>query len=280
MKYLILLSPLTIQANTSKNDAFTITMQNLANEETPTFRKYTQIVDLIWHKLENHENFNIDNLYISDDKKNLKKNLVAMIENYGCHCFPTNKSLVGGKGAPRDALDNACRALSRCHKCVEMDFLDEDTFEPICQPDTDGYKYTLVEENREIICEESPRHHVCTNRQCQCDRQFAETVFDLFTNQNQGEGVSDWNFNPSFWLNNRYIKEMNNSGLDNQLFDFESSCATTNEKSSANDACCGDYPLRRPYSSSKKQCCNNLVIHPLFKECCEEGAAELGSGCF
>lgn len=44
------------------------------------------------------------------------KQLVKMIQNYGCHCFPGLSRAAGGAGAAQDAYDELCRDLARCHK--------------------------------------------------------------------------------------------------------------------------------------------------------------------
>ena len=40
---------------------------------------------------------------------------------YGCHCFTQGKT-VGGFGKAVDEIDAACLKLSKCHKCLVLEF--------------------------------------------------------------------------------------------------------------------------------------------------------------
>merc|ERR1711990_1183667 len=73
---------------------------------------------MAYHKLEGNANFMVETVH---DGKNKRKNFAYMLQGYGCHCFPNGKASVGGKSKPVDALDEACRALYRCHKCVDIE---------------------------------------------------------------------------------------------------------------------------------------------------------------
>merc|ERR1712096_379842 len=48
--------------------------------------------------------------------------MVKRISNYGCHCFPGSSRSAIGYGAAVDQIDEACRSLQQCHKCVDIDF--------------------------------------------------------------------------------------------------------------------------------------------------------------
>ena len=192
------------------------------------------------------------------------RQLHKKIQNYGCHCFPNFKSTIGGKGKPVDQLDEVCRSLFRCYRCIDI---ESDEYGS-CDTNQGGYKYGLLENeggSRDINCDtmfnKSP---MCKTHQCQCDRQFADSLAALF------EDGSNWAYNPDYWLNPKYVKRAEANG--DPIFDKNASCDAV--ASPPADQCCGaDYPFKIPYDSQNRECCAAAYKSYDFfaQECCDDG---------
>lgn len=255
-------SQILAQMNELQKDNMDSVFQILENEMEQ--RKFSAIVDMAYHKLEDHPNFLVDMVHAS---KNKRKNFSYMLQGYGCHCFPNNKSTVGGKGKPVDALDEACRALYRCHKCVDIESPGE------CDVDNGGYKYQL-NDNGAIGCASTDKAPQCKEDQCSCDRKFAETVYDLWV----GAG-STWSYNADNWLNPRYVKMAEDNGLP--IFDKDATCVMGANVTP--NACCGDnFPNKVPYNSDVKECCSVVAksYNAATDVCCDDGVQSAARGCF
>jgi len=217
---------------------------------------------MAYHKLDGHPKFNVDSVNAA---RNTRKNFSYMLQDYGCHCFPNHKSIAGGRGKPKDALDEACRALYRCHKCVDIESPGECDFDG-------GYKYTL-KANGDVGCSASDKFPECKTHQCQCDREFADTVFDLWTGD-------DWTYDPNLWLNPRYVKEAEDAG--DPIFDFDNQCQMGFNQTP--DACCGSaFPFKVPYNSAEFSCCSEVSkpYNSGINECCGvDGVKNIADGCF
>jgi len=237
-----------------ENDTADQTVAELAASEEPDEKKFQSIIDMTFHKLENHPDFLP--ILKESDSWSKRKAFQKMMSNYGCHCFPTHKSTIGGKGVPVDELDEACRSLYRCHKCINI----EDPGS--CDTDEGGYKYGL-EAAGNINCDVSPSSkRDCQFNQCKCDAHFAQTVFELWTN-------GAWSYNANYWTNGRYIKNAERDGL--AVFDPAISCVMGMNVTP--DACCGsDYPNKVPYNQGQRDCCVSAVAtyNPVTHQCCEK----------
>ena len=254
------------QAN-STNTSFTETMTDIDNQVEQ--KKFSNIIDMAYHKLENNIKFQlILQLNTANPTRNARKNFSYMVSNYGCHCFPNFKSTIGGKGKPVDQLDEVCRSLFRCYRCIDI---ESDEYGS-CDTNQGGYKYGLLENddgngnvNRDINCDtmfnKSP---MCKTHQCQCDRQFADSLAALF------EDGSNWAYNPDYWLNPKYVKRAEANG--DPVFDKNASCDAV--ASPPADRCCGaDYPFKIPYDSQNRECCEsaNKSYDFFAQECCDDG---------
>lgn len=249
----------TIMAQNDLIDATFLDLDEVLDE-----RKFSAIVDMAYHKLENHPDFLVEYVHAS---KNKRKNFAYMLQGYGCHCFPAQKSTVGGKGKPVDALDEACRALYRCHKCVDIESPG------VCDLDNGGYKYQL-NAGGDIGCATPDKTPQCKSDQCSCDRHFADTVFDLWV----GAG-STWTFNADYWLNQRYVKNAEDNGI--AVFDRDATCVMGANVTP--NACCGDaFPNKVPYNSDMKECCGVAAkpYNAATDVCCANGVQSAARGCF
>ena len=151
------------------------------------------------------------------------------LQNYGCHCFPGNTRIAGGKGAPVDQSDELCRELARCKSCVEMTYPGHDA-------DQGKFKYSI--NGGAIDCSENTDAKL---DQCLCDKHFAEQLGNIWT---------DAGFNEFYWSNKH------NSAA---TFDRDATCVA-GPSGNTQDACCGASPLWRPYSSTAFECCTNGSI--------------------
>ena len=263
MKFYTIPSSILLVKLAQANSSFNETMTDIDNQVEQ--KKFSNIIDMAYHKLENNVNFqNILSLNTANPTRNARKNFSYMVSNYGCHCFPNFKSTIGGKGKPVDQLDEVCRSLFRCYRCIDI---ESDEYGS-CDTNQGGYKYGLLENeggSRDINCDtmfnKSP---MCKTHQCQCDRQFADSLAALF------EDGSNWAYNPDYWLNPKYVKRAEANG--DPIFDKNASCDAV--ASPPADQCCGaDYPFKIPYASQNRECCAAAYKSYDFfaQECCDDG---------
>lgn len=251
------------------NDSFDQAMDDIDKQVEQ--KKFSNIIDMTYHKLEDNVNFQaILSANTANPNRNARKNFSYMMSNYGCHCFPNHKSTIGGKGKPVDELDSVCRSLYRCYRCIDIENPNGE-----CDTDQGGYKYGLEDNNgsKDVNCDimwnKTP---MCKTHQCQCDRQFAESVASLF---NDG---STWNFNPDFWLNPKYVKRAEANG--DPIFDADTVCSAM--VSPPADACCGaSFPDKVPYNSGSRECCvaANRPYSMMSEECCDDGTVVEAGKC-
>lgn len=264
--------PFLAVANASLS-GYELAFQQAANEiaYSPDVKKFNKIIQMVYQKLIDAPNF-LENFPFAD-RWGQKKVFIEMLQEYGCHCFPTNKSTYGGKGAPVDQLDEACRNLFRCHKCVRL----EDTTGS-CDPDTVSYRFEtdITQDPRANICRLSNRDSECMMNTCQCDNHFAATVYNLWTN---ADG-SNWTYNFENWYNGRYLKYAKANNLIG--FDHAGTCRP-GMLTNLPDACCGtEYPHKQPYASGIRQCCaaDGQTYNALLDKCCDDGVRYGVSSCF
>ena len=165
--------------------------------------------------------------------------IVKRIQNYGCHCFPGMSRAAGGQGAPVDDMDSACHTLFKCHRCVDMDHNNA------CDVDAGKYRFSI--RDGEITCN-GDRNSDCQQNQCQCDKEFALTM---------GQIWDDDAYNFHYWLARNNVRAMENAGTP--VFDFADTCQNS-QSNSTPDSCCGEYPHRRPFSSVMMECCDDGSI--------------------
>merc|ERR1712134_2874 len=181
------------------------------------------------------------------------KLIEKMLQNYGCHCFPGMSRIAGGMGPAVDDKDMACLKLTRCHKCIELDY------EGQCDPYFSSYEFSI--KNSTIVCEnEDP----CRQSLCECDKNFAEEIAGIW---------DDKQFNRFYWLNPRNVQSTG-------VFEFRDVCIAQ-ESISVPDKCCGNGFRRKPYDSGVWTCCDSagkLFDHGL-QECCEDGRVVYFGSC-
>jgi len=258
-------STLFLASQTLANDsAFNETVSAIITDAPLEGRKFISIIDMAFHRLENEPSF-LQDTYSQNQNtfdtlgasKTMRQVFQSMLTNYGCHCFPQHKSTKGGKGPAVDQLDEACRTLYRCHRCIDI----EDPGQ--CDTDQGGYNYEKLP-NGQLNCDIPSRNKPeCQTNQCLCDAKFADTVYDLFMNTNN----DNWAFDTNYWLHGKYVKIADKNGIP--VFDKNAACQAG--VSSTPNKCCGDaYPDKQPYNDNDRQCCSqaNKLYNPMTHECC------------
>lgn len=198
------------------------------------------------------------------------KSLHRRMQNYGCHCFPGQTRSAGGHGPAVDAQDSLCRDLSRCHRCITMQYGSDQI-----DVNFDKYRFKIVSDgsgNKDISCQKTSDRgfHQANRDLCECDAHFAREIAKIWV---------DAEFNDFYWLNPGQMRKKNKGKLvpDVPKFDIDATCV--GKESGKADQCCGTYPLRHPYDSNDKACCNNETIYnSVINVCCPGGTvAEPGS---
>merc|ERR1712147_33797 len=182
-------------------------------------RKFSATTDFAWSQISSKTSWSMQDF----EKK---------IQNYGCHCFPANGRIPGGKGAPVDGIDAVCRELARCHSCVAMDHGFQG------KVSQEKYKYAVSAGT--IDC--SSNTDSMKMDQCLCDKHFAETLGNIW---------DDNLYDLANWTNRRNAQ---------QTIDVQSQCTANGSNSGNLNSCCGTFPTRRPYNDNLFECCSDGSI--------------------
>merc|ERR1739848_911596 len=188
----------------------------------------------------------------------LTKHFYFHYVNYGCYCIASKYS----KGEPVDDIDQSCKQHKKCFECNKMDFLQEDGTSS-CDPMKQQYTFNVTsfeDGSRKIYC----LNEMGTYRRavCECDRALAENIASQ-------EDVYKEDYREK--LDHESVCKHRDAGMPPGVPNL--------------DACCGNYPLRFPYSYSngEKVCCeasevedrNGMVsifrsktYNPIVKQCC------------
>ena len=161
------------------------------------------------------------------------------IENYGCHCI-FGDNWKKGRSRPLNDVDQSCKDLTNCYKCINLDETYGMENDGSCDPEDQDFNFPDLDraENEGILesCLAVNNNDICKARLCSCDTKFVLTIVEKFF-----EGLEIDN-------NSRH------SGPGSQF--FENYCPPTSSGFNVQKACCGDYPTRFPYRSDNgKACC-------------------------
>lgn len=215
-------------------------------------------------------------------KKRSKKVLYSRLSNYGCWCNP-NKQLVSARnGVAVDPMDEACKALYHCQKCLPIVHGES------CPAEDGGnrkYKYGYYKQRNGggVDCMRR-KNNDCGYNTCQCAKEFAERVGRLFIDP-------DWEWNNQYWLNPTFVKKvkrkkpakkkehMNFDKKKFELFDFHLEC-TTDVGSGMTLDCCGVFPHIKPYNADLRSCCKNMQPYETnLQSCCDDGSVRAFGDC-
>lgn len=182
--------------------------------------------------------------------------------NYGCYCFTTSPS-AKGEGNSVDKLDETCKNLMRCEKCLALD--RENRLLGSNCPLHRGYHYR-AKYNRDrtqpfIYCHKG--NDKCQKASCACDRRFAMQMAKHIDSWDQENVAVSEKY--GYCRNSKSGKLKNfNKRVKND--DFRSMAS----KQIA-DQCCGTYPFREPFANGgPRDCCGTKLYSVASKECCSE----------
>lgn len=206
---------------------------------------------------------------VGDNTAHSRNDFEDRIKKYGCYCFTGTKKegdrhAAGGAGEPVDGIDDLCRKLTRCHKCLQITFPDDDI-------DVDNSRYTWEydESTHALDCSKN-KNNPSRKALCECDASFATAVGAMWT---------DSQHQLKYWHSpkNKKFKEQ---------FDFEATCTrqgTGGSGSNGADQCCGTGIEMKPYNSGEKQCCDNNGSNKIYDAtmmtCCQDGSVKLNGAC-
>lgn len=179
---------------------------------------------------------------------------------YACHCFPGDTKAAGGQGPALDAVDAVCKKLSKCHKCVLLEFGEGSI-------DVDDGRYNWEQANDGSLDCSKNNDGTVRRALCECDKQYANEM---------GSVWDDSAHNEFYWKNNRHARQ-------NPTFDKDATCVPPgNGGTGKADSCCGSaFPAMEPYNSAQKGCCSvsGLVYNGLTHECCVDGSISALGAC-
>jgi len=165
---------------------------------------------------------------------------------YGCWCFVDGSdNLQTGYGKPRDNIDEACMAFSKCYRCLAMDY---PTFD-----ETLRYNFDMDEDDngqKSINCNDASG--TMKRNLCECDKELALEL---------AEHENEWNV--------QYHERQSD-------FDRKKECFTPLNQKWEVDQCCGTYPARYPYSSHQgvRDCCGSKIYSKEYSQCCSDGSIQ------
>lgn len=188
------------------------------------------------------------------------------LQDYGCWCYFAEKH-IQGRGPAKDSYDAACKQMARGYECAILDEPACVPWEQTYQPDwlTNMFAVLGVHASPESVvptCEANNPGNNCAQMACMIEGTFIAKVFGL-------------NLDPNAVMNSDY-KQSN--GFDNK--DQANCPVNTQVRGDADDACCGDYPNRRPYrfKTGVRECCNEnnkaTVYNSGLFECCPDGTIQ------
>lgn len=181
------------------------------------------------------------------------KELSSRLQNYACHCFPTDSSgeIIGGKGAVINDIDRLCKQLYDCHTCIHDSECSALTKK---DPQFDGYKYDIDPISGQISCDnqdptpKEPAKMKCKKAMCECDREFSKKL---------GAQWKDEDFDVKIWWNNKNIQKHKKNG--DPLKEYEEVCK------------------KKSFLPNSHECCGRSLINPVINDCCAGTPVSVGS---
>jgi len=157
--------------------------------------------------------------------------------------------IAGGAGPAQDGVDDLCRILTRCHKCIEQDY---GVTNQQSEWDANFGKYRWqTEQDGSLSCGNNDDQY--KEDLCKCDAAYATAV---------GQVWDDAEFNMAIW-----------DTKHNNQFNFDSENVCVRGGAITPDSCCGSYPSRYPYDSAARACCasSGKTYNSLNEDCCPDG---------
>jgi len=183
-----------------------------------------------------------------------KDDFLELLTDHGCNCYPSNLAAPSAldskktffhhqyKGNVVDDLDQECQKVAASYLCMYMDHdngsIVQATGKHGCYPGM-VFDY-FFNDNDELICGKKNnidyvnQQDDCKLVSCQVEREFAYRALEIM------------DYDPTAWL-------AANSGMTG----FCPAKDTGSEKKPMRDACCGEFPVRYPFNSMVRECCDD-----------------------
>merc|ERR1711935_779785 len=181
----------------------------------------------------------------------------------GCWCF-FDSDFNRGHGLPIGALDQLCKNLNNCYQCSLVDG-EADGNDDCVEPYNVSYNSGVGVGNLNDACMAANGGMNCQSRVCSCEGSFVENLLAFFI----GGGAID----PSHKHSNGFVFEAR-----------EGDCAVLKAGTPSEEACCGDYPQRRPFKllteGGERGCCGTRIFsNAAGMQCCDESISKIGYTC-
>lgn len=212
------------------------------------------------------------------------------INAYGCHCYFGEHWNVG-RSTPTNDIDLRCRGHANCYKCIGMD--QEDEFPGTeCDPATEIYTAPTLKQVQQdgvhkACADANPTTRTCAKRVCSCDVHFAYSLIAEFfkgavydRSQLHSEGVFDVDEVCGALTHvPESFKSLNPASVfAEEISNPQKNFGQKSEHSGSHNgkACCGNFPMRSPYSTYGRGCCNGKTFDQNSWFCCG-GSLSIGS---
>lgn len=176
------------------------------------------------------------------------KAIEDLYTSYGCYCWangPQNPQSFGG-GRTIDMVDRACSVLYRCYKCIDLDYSNYLNLSYTADFTTDSFG------NRVIDCASANPQSSGENL-CLCDLEYVKNVVIAKNScDNDPNSINPDRNNKKYCMDETYRTFSGLGTWDHT--DRVNNCklqGTSQEKTQ----CCGEYPHRRGYDDSERECC-------------------------
>jgi len=177
------------------------------------------------------------------------KRLEEKYTNYGCYCYISGADNgVHGGGKARDQVDQHCKDLYNCYKCLGKDF--EVTHNQMAFMEYNVDLSIGPNGAKDITCTDRLQERAgCPRNLCECDKKFAQAIAKL-DDDCQNDPTS-----ASCQSKELRTTAANPPGPFNSPND-PSVCKINHlHDGSGEKACCGTFPERFLYDPEKQDCC-------------------------
>lgn len=196
---------------------------------------------------------------------------MAIQGGYGCWCRMGTDDILGGRGTPKDIIDEYCRDLNHSYKCIIEEYMEESN--TICEPWESSYFVNMTKVFQGGVgvidgeCEDAmdSGFTTCTKKACMVETLFA---FRYFSHYMEDSNFS-WQYkmpsgNPVAGTFNPTVEEcpLPTGGNPHLYCCGVYPYRTRHYTHDATVQCCGD----ERYDSSVEQCCNDPFYYGLHPD--------------
>lgn len=249
--------------------------------DDPEGRKLKGVLKMAFNMLVLEPTF-MPNIPVIQKRKKFK----GKMQNYGCSCFPGNEKKAEKSSLYVDELDQLCRNLRICRRCIEVEHEDE------CDVNFGQYYWKADPVTQKPECLDplknaagGSKNNLCQLNICKCDLHFVQGVYELW----MGQSVTGWEWDESYWLDQTYVKKMIQNNRATEIFDPNVACYR-NPTSGGNGTggggtkdiqCCGEVPYKNLYDADSHSCCMKSAKSylPVIEDCCADGTIKAIGDC-